>query len=107
AEIAHIRQVRALAAEEVAHLGPAVGPAAAEAIDPLAHRQPSIREKSATVPSVARISESSRRRLTRRSGSSQFTVTPSKKPSTGRLSCASAAIAPEKSSAARLRAVIS
>ncbi len=71
AEIAHLGQVGALAAEEVLHLGPAFGPAVAEAVNPFASpsRQsyPSISEKSATRLSVSRICASSRRRLARNS----------------------------------------
>ena len=40
AQIAHLRQVGALATQQIAHLGFAIGLAVAERIDPLTHHSP-------------------------------------------------------------------
>ena len=78
---AHLGEVRALAAEQVAHLRGAFGLTGPETVDPRAHghatrRLPSvdwtvssISEKSATAPSAARIWFSRWRRFSRSSGS--------------------------------------
>src|SRR4029078_10103793 len=95
----HLVNVGALAAQQIAHLGAPLGRAAAETVDPLGHRQPSIFEKSATASMVARIWFSNFSRLSRRSGlSCTFTVTLSKKASIGARKPAKACIAAEKSS---------
>src|SRR5947207_2694155 len=87
AEARHLGEVGALAAEQVLHVGPALGRAAAKAVDPFgpvaallrhAPRHPSICEKSATWFIVARMRDKRRKRLARSSGSSAFTVTLSK-----------------------------
>ena len=98
ADAGHLRQVGALAAEQVAHVRAALVVAGAEAVDPLGHRrvpladaatgaaygacavampavQPSILEKSATASMAAQSRLSKRRRLRRSSGSGSFTVT--------------------------------
>ena len=87
-EARHLGQIGALAAEQVAHIGAALGRAAAKAVDPLFARwscgaYPSIWEKSATWFIVARIRDSSRKRFSRNSLSSALTVTRSKNSSIG------------------------
>src|SRR6185503_9925925 len=99
AEACHLGEVRALAAEEIAHVGAAFRGAAAETVDPFGHHQPSIFEKSATRLSVSRICDSSLNRFARSSRSSVLTVTLLKNSSTGTRKRASAAMAPANSSA--------
>src|SRR6185503_753260 len=99
AEARHLGEVRALAAEKIAHIGAAFRGAAAETVDPFGHHQPSIFEKSATRFSVSRICDSSLSRFARSSRSSVLTVTLLKNSSTGTRKRASAAMAPAKSSA--------
>ena len=66
---------------------------------PFSRHHPSMREKSATVRVASRMSLRSRRRFARSAGSSAFTVTLSKKASTGWRRRDRARIAPSKSSA--------
>src|SRR5262249_46879590 len=98
-EARHFREVGALAAQEVAHLGAPLGLAVAEAVDPfvgrLSHVQPSILEKSATRSIVGRMRLSSFSLFNRKSGLSvTFTVTFSKKESIGARRSARDFIAP-------------
>src|SRR5262245_51007630 len=115
AQRAHLREIGALAAQQVAHVRPAFGGTTPEPIHPLRHLHlpfgryasalASILEKSATAFRVARMVESSRRRFDRSDGSGSLTVTRSKKASIGARRLASAPIAATNSSPAmRVRA---
>src|SRR6516165_2209203 len=84
-ETAHLGEACSLAAEQIFHVGAAFGGAVTEPIDPFFHlpAHPSICEKSATRFIVSRMPDSSRSRFSLSAGSSQLTVTLSKKSSMG------------------------
>ena len=84
-EIAHFGQTGAFAAEQVAHLRPALGGCRRQIRRPISScaAHPSICEKSATWFIVSRMRANKRSRFSRSFGSSVLTVTLSKKASTG------------------------
>src|SRR5205085_9900432 len=90
AEIGHLGEARALAAQQIAQLAAALGITAAEAIHPFRFARshvaahPSICEKSAMYFIVLRICESRRSLFARKFRSSTLTVTLSKNSSSGR-----------------------
>src|SRR6516225_4464633 len=83
-ETAHLGKACPLASEQISHVGAALGGAVTEPVDPFLHppAHPSICEKSATWFIVWRMRDNNRSRFSLSAGSSQLTVTLSKKSST-------------------------